>query len=588
MHDTPFQGPGDKDLKRMGMPDPWEPDSMFKSTEDSLVRGQGGGGLSKAAQETLEARKQNQPQTESPPETYAFPTVEEETAEDAVKATPAVLSEAKWTQPDTLFHRDAEVSVKLALPQGKEHITKVQVELFAQTPAGPESISKGEGWAQADGTAVITVPVYKPQGHVDGPVEYFFRIMHSLAGMLSGEKQSRHVSEMALKSADHVLVPGIAFERESSFIPPKGARGLKPVEAKFREWDKTYSKKAQLAVFGHADKGEKDAKGLSERRAHSAFAFITQDAAAWEKLYVVEKWGLKALQSLLKDLGHYHGASDGQDGPKTQAGFKAFQKGAGLPESGTEDSGTRKALFAAYMKGKHDIKIDASRFCKVAGNPWMGCAGNNQVKEGREAAPENGRVAFILIVPNKHFPVHFPCRDGNEAACQAQCRKAGKRSAAGIQCAFYDELVREVTPAAAKEPEPPVKPKKDIGYSIEKAVAHLNTNAKQKSIHKCATYVRQAIQAGGGVLPTTLSHEYAKEYGPVLSAMGFQKLSTEGYAPQKGDIAVFQPPLGEDAGHVQMYNGTEWVSDFFQGDSPDIYPGPAYRNGKVNYEIYRP
>ncbi|HKP98336.1 MAG TPA: hypothetical protein VJ385_21580 [Fibrobacteria bacterium] len=91
MHDTPFQGPGDKDLKRMGMPDPWEPDSTFKSTEDSLVHGQGGGSLSKAAQETLEARTQNQPQTEPPPETYAFPTVEEETAEDAVKATPAVL-----------------------------------------------------------------------------------------------------------------------------------------------------------------------------------------------------------------------------------------------------------------------------------------------------------------------------------------------------------------------------------------------------------------------------------------------------------------------------------------------------------------
>ena len=381
-----MKGPGDKDFDKMGFPNPMQPDSTSRSVDSVLVNSKGGG-LGAAARQTLEERKQTNVPPEPPPETYDFPTVEEGAAADSVKADTAVLSEAKWTQSDTLFHQEAEVSVKVALPEGKKEITRIQVELFAKTPNGPESISKGEGHAQADGTAVMTVPVYKPKGYLDGPVEYFFQVIHSLAKMLSGEKQSRQVSEMALKSADHVLVPGIAFERESSFIPPKGARGLKPVEAKFKEWDTKYPKKAQVVVFGHTDKGERDSKGLSERRAQSAFAFITNDAAAWEKLYSVEKWGLKALQALLKDLGHYTGAADGEDGPKTQAAFKAFQKGAGLPESGKEDSGTRKALFAAYMKGKHDIKIDAARFCKVATNPWMGCAANNQAMASKDAAP---------------------------------------------------------------------------------------------------------------------------------------------------------------------------------------------------------
>jgi hypothetical protein len=114
-----------------------------------------------------------------------------------------------------------------------------------------------------------------------------------------------------------------------------------------------------------------------------------------------------------------------------------------LPETGSEDSATRKALFATYMKGKHDIKIEAARFLKVAGHAWMGCATHNQVRESEGVAPENRRVAFVLFNPSKHFPVNFPCQDGSEVACQEQCKKEGKRSGAGIKCMFYDQMVRK-------------------------------------------------------------------------------------------------------------------------------------------------
>lgn len=536
-----------------------------------------------AARKTLEERKQSELPNEPQPEPYDFPT-EEAAAEDSAKADTAVLSDPKWIEPDTLFHQETEVSVQVATPPGKEHITKVQAELFAKTPSGPEPISKGEGHTQADGRAIIKLPVYKPKGHKDGLVEYFVEFTHKLAKVLCAENLLRKVTDTALKSADHELVPGIAFEKNTSFISPKSSTGLKQFETKYQEWDKKYPK-GQIVVFGHTDKDELDGKALSERRAQSAFAFITNDSAAWEKLCSTEKWGLKPLQDLLKDLGHYIGTVDGQDGPKTQSAFKSFQKGAGLPESGKEDTNTRKALFSAYMKGKHDIKIEASRFSKVAGRCWMGCGQNNHVKAA--PAPENRRVTFILINPSKFFPVYFPCQDGIDAACKSQCKKEGKRSASGIKCLFYDELVREKPQEAVKTPEKPADAGDDGKYSIEKAVAHLNSNAHQKSTGKCATYVRLALQAGGGVLPA-LGHEYAKEYGPVLSAMGFQIVDASGYTPKKGDLAVFQPPAGKNAGHIQMHNGTEWVSDFFQGQSPDIYPGPAYRSEKVTYEIYRP
>ncbi|MEO6095268.1 MAG: peptidoglycan-binding protein [Fibrobacteria bacterium] len=528
---------------------------------------------------------------EPPPELLEIPNLDPPPTEDKPKEEPAVLSDPKWIEPDTLFQQEAEVSVQVALPKEKKDITRVQVDLFVKTPSGPESICKGEGHAQADGTAVVTLPIYKPKNHDGGPAEYYFQVTHKLAKMLSTIGLVRTIRETALKSVDHVLIPGIAFQKDMSFITPRAADGLKQVEGKLKEWDKQDPKKTKIAVFGHTASDEKDAKGLSERRAQSAFAFITNDAGAWEKIYSAEKWGLEPLQTILKDLGHTQVTNDGKDWPNTQAAFKAIQKQSGLPETGQGDAATRKALFAAYMKGKHDIKIDASRFRQVADNPWMGCGANNYAKGSDGTGPENRRVTFVLLKESKYFPVYFPCQDGNETACQGQCKKAGKRSEAGIKCMFYDELVREKQQATADEetPQPAAKEKTSVkNYNVDKAIEHLNSHAHQNSVGKCATYVREAIEAGGGRLPTNLSHQYAKEYGPVLTAMGFSKISIEGYAPQKGDLAVFQPPAGKDAGHVQMFNETEWVSDFFQGDSPDIYPGPSYRKEKIDYELYRP
>ena len=135
------------------------------------------------------------------------------------------------------------------------------------------------------------------------------------------------------------------------------------------------------------------------------------------------------------------------------------------------------------------------------------------------------------------------------------------------------------TAPAAK---PAVSPAK---FDIENAVEHLDENAHKTSQGKCAAYVREAIEAGGVKIgwPRPL---YAKDYGPTLTEKGFKKIDSKDYVPQKGDIVVLQPPKGQTAGHIQMYDGSKWVSDFEQGDG--IYPGSAYRKEKVDYEIYRP
>lgn len=120
---------------------------------------------------------------------------------------------------------------------------------------------------------------------------------------------------------------------------------------------------------------------------------------------------------------------------------------------------------------------------------------------------------------------------------------------------------------------------------IEKSVEFLNKQAHATSQGKCAKYVRQAIEAGGVTIPEPRP-VYAKDYGPKLAELKFSKLDIENYVAEKGDVAVFQPPSGQAAGHIQMHNGETWVSDFIQGTG--LYPGPAYRKEKVAYEVYRP
>jgi hypothetical protein len=124
-----------------------------------------------------------------------------------------------------------------------------------------------------------------------------------------------------------------------------------------------------------------------------------------------------------------------------------------------------------------------------------------------------------------------------------------------------------------------------VPFDIDQATQYLDAHAGKKTKERCAAYTANAISnpAGGGLpLATT---KYAKNFGPLLEHAGFQPV-TDGTV-QKGDVAVVQPyPGGNQAGHMDMYDGSHWVSDFHQtGDTP--YPGPGYRRNQPDYTIYR-
>ncbi|MFC5045928.1 hypothetical protein ACFSTE_20415 [Aquimarina hainanensis] len=134
-----------------------------------------------------------------------------------------------------------------------------------------------------------------------------------------------------------------------------------------------------------------------------------------------------------------------------------------------------------------------------------------------------------------------------------------------------------------KEPEPqdPIENKKE-GLDLNKVIKGLNkrASAMDVAVGYCAKYVRWALEAGGmSTLGRPLS---AKDYGPFLLKKGFVEISDGDY--EIGDIAVMESFKGNPDGHIQMYNGENWVSDFIQRT---FYPGNSYRKAKPNYKIYR-
>ncbi|HDI3032920.1 TPA: glucosaminidase domain-containing protein [Cronobacter turicensis] len=111
---------------------------------------------------------------------------------------------------------------------------------------------------------------------------------------------------------------------------------------------------------------------------------------------------------------------------------------------------------------------------------------------------------------------------------------------------------------------------------------------------QCAHYVKIALIQGGA----SSSHSginSAKDYGPWLEENNFKVVdsATTVHAgnvfsisgQQAGDVVVIQAAPGHVHGHMAMFNGTKWVSDFVQDKG--FYPAQAYRTNNIAYKLYR-
>ena len=135
------------------------------------------------------------------------------------------------------------------------------------------------------------------------------------------------------------------------------------------------------------------------------------------------------------------------------------------------------------------------------------------------------------------------------------------------------------TDAAAKELH------KNCNYQLRSGQSRITqSNENQfskkdpnKSGHYCGTSVRLALEAGG---LGRIGANVGGSFGPVLLKHGWKEIPLTS-EPQKGDIAVTTPFGTHKNGHVSMYDGTQWVSDFVQ---KSMF---VFNSAKNHTKIYR-
>ena len=78
----------------------------------------------------------------------------------------------------------------------------------------------------------------------------------------------------------------------------------------------------------------------------------------------------------------------------------------------------------------------------------------------------------------------------------------------------------------------------------------------------CARYVRKALQSAGyEFTPNPSAYQYASR--GTLANAGFTKISND-MPPQVGDVVVYDRSSKRPHGHIQIFDGSGWVSDFRQ------------------------
>ena len=94
------------------------------------------------------------------------------------------------------------------------------------------------------------------------------------------------------------------------------------------------------------------------------------------------------------------------------------------------------------------------------------------------------------------------------------------------------------------------------------AAARASRVALSRSSGYCARYVRKALQSAGyEFTPNPSAYQYASR--GTLSNAGFSKISND-MQPQVGDVVVYDRSAKNIHGHIQIFDGRDWVSDFRQ------------------------
>ena len=118
-----------------------------------------------------------------------------------------------------------------------------------------------------------------------------------------------------------------------------------------------------------------------------------------------------------------------------------------------------------------------------------------------------------------------------------------------------------------------------FAIDMEAAVRHLVTHAQDQSTGKCAKYVANALEAGGFRFQRQ-GYAYQYHTNGILRGMGYREIGKQG-SYNKGDITVTEANSAHTAGHIAMWSGDRWISDFRQNSEF------VYRSNQPPVHYYR-
>jgi len=241
-----------------------------------------------------------------------------------------------------------------------------------------------------------------------------------------------------------------------------------------------------------------------------------------------------------------------------------------LGQAKADPAGTQAELAAVYDRMAGADPASAAKFVSQ-----MGAAGLADDTPGTPPPQPNP--------PEATAPPARPEPEDPAPTAGLPAEAADAPSTKGVQVAEADTGTKTDAAPATETAQPTSNNQAPPQIDLDKAAAKLNQQAEPTSQGDCGKYVKAALQAGGKTVGEGIRD--AKDMGPALQKAGFDPVDKAAFIPQKGDVVVLQPyPGGRKEGHIAMYDGKQWISDFKQ---KDMWGGPGYRSSQPPYQIYR-
>jgi len=183
------------------------------------------------------------------------------------------------------------------------------------------------------------------------------------------------------------------------------------------------------------------------------------------------------------------------------------------------------------------------------------------------------------------------CPGGNEIKCclpnsgnivnpVSQCRNNGVTGGCQNPNSCNGWVVSNLCPGGSNNKCCIAKNK--YNNKAEIAADYATAHALSGSAGKCGQYVATALRNAGFNIPDTGNHGYTFYSNNKLTNVGFREISKPS-SYKKGDVYVNEKNANHPYGHVAIYNGNNWVSDFIQ-KSENVYKNND--GGKKHYFRY--